>query len=53
MKAHAPNQEPPESAGTEATGLPGLRTWKHVYAFVLGWFVVCVLLLALLTEVFR
>ena len=36
----------------ESTGLPGLRSWREVYVFVLGVFVVWVALLAGLTEVF-
>ena len=32
------------------TGLPGLRTWKSVYLFVLGVFAVYVLLLLALTR---
>jgi hypothetical protein len=35
---------PPES-GDETTGLPGLRTWRSVYVFVLGCFVAYVVLL--------
>jgi hypothetical protein len=35
-----------------ATGLPGLRTWRAVYLFVLGCFIVWVGLLALLTRMF-
>jgi len=53
VKAPASNQRPSEFGGAEGTGIPGLRTWKSVYAFVLGWFVVCVVLLLVLTEVFR
>lgn len=36
----------------EGTGLPWPRTWKGVYLFVLGCFVLWVALLILLTEVF-
>jgi hypothetical protein len=36
----------------ESTGLPGLRTWRGVYLFVLGVFVVWVALLAMLTRMF-
>ena len=53
MKVPASNERPPDSAETEATGIPGLRTWKRVYAVVLAWFVVCVGLLLLLREAFR
>jgi hypothetical protein len=34
------------------TGLPGLRTWRAVYLFVLGCFIVWVGLLTLLTRMF-
>jgi hypothetical protein len=48
------NGKSPSLVGAgESTGVPGLRTWKRLYAFVLGWFVVCVVLLLVLTEVFR
>jgi len=40
----ASHEEPPE--------LPGFRTWRGVYLFVLGWFAVVVLLLTLLTRAF-
>lgn len=33
----------------ESTGLPLLRSWKAVYLFVAGWFLVCVGLLVALT----
>ncbi len=36
----------------EFTGLPGFRSWRAVYVFVLGVFVVWVGLLAVLTEVY-
>ncbi len=36
----------------EATGLPLLRTWPAVYAFVIGTFVIWVALLWLLTEIY-
>jgi hypothetical protein len=44
MNAPPPVAEPP--------GLPGFRTWRGVYLFVLGWFVVIVVLLAALTRCF-
>ncbi len=52
MKGPPSNQPPPENTASEPTGVPGLRSWNRVYAFVLAWFVVCVLLLLVLTEVF-
>jgi hypothetical protein len=36
----------------ETTGLPGLRTWRGVYVFVLVTFAVWILLLLLLTKAF-
>ena len=48
----------PESLSTpsdklnETTGLPWLRTWKGVYLFVIGSFVLWVLLLLALTVVY-
>jgi hypothetical protein len=53
VKAPGANQAPSDGAGSEDTGVPGLRTWSRVYAFVLAWFVVWVALLLVLTEVFR
>lgn len=42
----------PPASDNEATGLPGLRTWRAVYWFVLAVFVVTVTLLAVLTRTF-
>jgi hypothetical protein len=43
----------PSGAGVdEPTGLPWLRTWKAVYWFVFGCFVLCVALLAALTMIY-
>ena len=36
----------------ELTGLPGLRTWRGVYVFVFGCFVLWVALLFALTRIF-
>ena len=36
----------------EPPGVPGFRTWRGVYLFVFGFFVLCVLLLALFSRVF-
>jgi hypothetical protein len=41
--------DPPES---EATGLPGFRSWGAVYGFVLATFVIWVGLLTALSEMF-
>ncbi|MDB6054343.1 MAG: hypothetical protein JWN25_1866 [Verrucomicrobiales bacterium] len=39
-------------AGDESTGIPVLTTWKAVYWFVLGAFVIWVAVLALLTRLY-
>jgi hypothetical protein len=49
MKSSPP---PPESSD-DNTGLPGLRTWRGVYLFVLGVFVAYVVLLTVLTRAFQ
>ncbi len=36
----------------ETTGVPGLKTWRQVYAFVLVVFVIWIGLLAVLTRIF-
>jgi hypothetical protein len=47
---------PPDAGGTnggaDGPGVPGLRTWRSVYLFVLGSFIAWVGLLALLTRMF-
>jgi hypothetical protein len=49
-------KETPSQAGRdppdEAPGVPGFRTWRGVYAFVLGAFVAVVLALAIFSHVF-
>lgn len=49
--------KPPEPPSPEPrdheTGVPGLRTWRSVYVFVLGTFVIIVALLAVFTHTFR
>jgi hypothetical protein len=42
---------PPEP-NDETTGLPGLRTWRSVYFFVLGVFVLWIGLLTVLTKLY-
>ena len=37
---------------TEPPGVPGFGTWRAVYLFVLGWFVLVVLLLTLFTALY-
>ena len=41
----------PEPKPTDDTGLPGLRSWRAVYAFVLATFALWVVLLILLTTI--
>ena len=36
----------------EAPGVPGFRNWRGIYLFVFLFFVVCVVLLALLSRAF-
>ena len=45
---NAPVDAPPDNRD-ELTGLPWLRTWRGVYLFVFGCFVLWVLLLLALT----
>jgi hypothetical protein len=44
---------PPSDPLHEPPGVPGFRTWRGVYAFVLIGFVVLVALLALFSTTFR
>lgn len=41
--------ESPSGGEDELTSLPGLRSWRHVYLFVFGCFVLWVVLLLALT----
>ena len=44
---------PPEPSGeNEPPGVPGFRTWRGIYLFVFGWFVLVVALLALFSRFF-
>ena len=43
---------PDQRSDAELPGLPGFRTWRGVYLFVFGWFVLVVVLLTVLTEIF-
>ena len=49
MKPVEDNTTPADDA---TTGLPGFRTWRAVYLFVIGCFILCVVLLATLKWVF-
>jgi hypothetical protein len=42
----------PSTREAEETGLPFFRSWKSVYLFVLGSFILWVALLVALTEIF-
>ena len=44
---------PPPEPADEAPGLPGVRSWRTVYAIVLGIFLLWVGLLTWLTETFK
>jgi hypothetical protein len=43
---------PDQRSDAELPGLPGFRTWRGVYLFVLGWFVIVVILLASFSRIF-
>ena len=43
---------PDQRSDAEPPGLPGIRTWRGVYLFVLGWFVLVVILLASFSRIF-
>ena len=55
MKPPAVPDSPPDSTAAvddRATGLPLLRTWPAVYLFVLGTFVLWIILLVAVTRKF-
>ena len=47
-----PTPRPDERSEAEPPGVPGFGTWRSLYLFVFGWFVLVVVLLAVLTEIF-
>ncbi len=47
-----PASTPPAETGAEGTGVPGFRTWRGVYAFVVLCFAGFVAMLAWLTGTF-
>jgi hypothetical protein len=51
-EADIPPTNAPPNKQDELTGLPGLRTWRNVYFFVFGCFVLWVLLLLALTVIY-
>jgi hypothetical protein len=46
------NPETPEPHSDESPGVPGFRTWRGIYLFVFGAFVLVVALLALFSRWF-
>jgi hypothetical protein len=46
------SRSPEPSEKDESPGVPGFRTWRGVYLFVLGFFVLMVVLLALFSRAF-
>jgi hypothetical protein len=47
---HAPRSD--ERSETERPDVPGFPTWRGVYLFVFGWFVLVVILLTVFTGIF-
>jgi hypothetical protein len=43
---------PEEHPEAEPPDVPGFRTWRGVYLFVFGWFVLVVILLSVFTAIF-
>ena len=41
-----------EIVETEPPDLPGFRTWRGVYCFVFGWFLLVLVLLTVFTVIF-
>ena len=45
--------QPPDPASEgELPGVPGFPTWRRVYLFTFGWFVLLVVLLAAFSRIF-
>ena len=47
-----PAPRPDARPETEPPGVPGFATWRGVYLFVFGWFVLVVILLCVFTATF-
>jgi hypothetical protein len=47
-----PASRPDARAEVESPGVPGFETWRGVYLFVFGWFLLVVVLLTVFTVVF-
>jgi membrane-associated phospholipid phosphatase len=43
---------PDQRSDAELPGLPGFRSWRGVYLFVLGWFALVVILLVGFSRIF-
>ena len=43
---------PDQRSDSEPPGLPGFGTWRGIYLFVFGWFVLVVVLLAAFSRFF-
>ena len=43
---------PDERSSAGAPDVPGFRTWRGVYLFVFGWYVLVVVLLTVFTRIF-
>ena len=52
MPTPPPASNPPPESDDDAPGVPGFRTWRGVYLFVLATFVFIVLALTLFTRVY-
>jgi hypothetical protein len=47
-----PAPRPDQHSEADSPGVPGFATWRALYLFVFGWFVLVVGLLALFTVMF-
>ncbi len=47
-----PAKRPDARSETEPPGVPGFGTWRGVYLFVFGWFLLVVILLTVFTDIF-
>ena len=47
-----PAPRSPEPSEAEPPNVPGFQTWRGVYLFVFGWFVLVVVLLTVFTGIF-
>jgi hypothetical protein len=45
-------RRPDKRAEAEPPDVPGFRTWRAIYLFVFGWFVLVVALLTVFTRIF-